>query len=178
MTQSSEKQDRLVLERGDGKQPLSLNLAETQVAMSRIHEIRNVNTATFGELLTVFISANSELSNAISAVRQELVKVDHRMNLLRSRLLIEEVPVILEERKLKNTQDVCSSLIMLNPEFAGLSYSYEVLKTSLEILESKVKTLRDAQFAVRDIAQLSFGKAFKSATLDTSDVRGRFAGEF
>ncbi len=170
--------NRFVLDRSDGKEPISLNLAETNIAMSRIHEIKNVNTATFGELLTVFISANSELSNAISTVRQELIKTDHKMNLLRSRLLIEEVPILIEDRKLKNTQDVCNSLIMLHPEYANLLYSYEVLKTSLEILESKVKTLRDAQFAVRDVAQLSFSKAFRPSSIDTQDVRSKFVGEF
>ncbi len=178
MTKIIDPKDHFVLDRVDGKQPLTLNLSETNVAMSRLHEIRNVNTGTFGELVTVFISANSELSNAIAFVRQELVKTDHKMSLLRSRLLVEEIPVLIEERKLKNTQDVCNSLIMLHPEFATLSYSYEVLKTSLDILESKMKTLRDAQFAVRDIAQLSFNKAFRSASMDVSDTRNKFSGEF
>ncbi len=178
MSKIFDPKDHFVIERNDGKPTLALDLSETNLAMSRLHEIRNVNTATFGELLTTFISANSELANAIASVRQEIVKVDHKISLLRSRLLIEEVPVLIETKKLKNTQDVCNSLIMLNPEYANLSYSYEVLKSALDILESKVKTLRDAQFAVRDIAQLNFSKAFKSTTLDSSDARGKWQGEF
>lgn len=170
--------DCFVLERTDGKQPITLNLSETNIAMSRINEIKNVNTATFGELLTVFISANSELSQAISIVRQELVRADHRLSLLRSKLLIEEVPLMIEDRKLKNTQDVCNSLIMLHPEFANLTYSYEVLKTALEILESKVKTLRDAQFAVRDVAQLNLNKAYTQRTTLNSSDDGKYTGEF
>jgi len=169
--------DVLTFYKSDDKPLIAVNLTDTNIALSRLHEIRNVNTATFGELISVFINANSELANGIASVRQKLVNTDHRLGLLRARLLIEEVPGMIEERKLKNTQDVCQSLIMLNPEFSSLSYSYEVLKTALEILESKVKTLRDAQFAIRDVAQLSFSKAFKSSTLDASDTR-KYSGEF
>ncbi len=165
--------DSFVLERNDGKQPIILKLTETNSAISRLSEIRNVNTATFPELLSVFINANNELSQATAVVRQELVRVDHRSNLLRAKLLIEEVPLIIEERKLKNTQDVCNSILLLNSEYASLVYSYEVLRSALEILDAKSKTIRDAQFAIRDVAQLNFDKAFKKSTLE-----GRYQGEF
>lgn len=169
--------NQFLIERTDGKSPMTLNLSETNIAMSRINEIKNVNTATFPELLTVFISANSELSNAISSVKLELVRSEHKLGLLRSRLLIEEVPVMLVERNLKGTVDTNNSLILMNETYSGLLFSYEVLKASLDILEGKAKTLRDAQFAIKSVAELSFRGSFnKKMTIDQSG--DRFQGEF
>lgn len=179
MSKLVDPNDHYVVEQGGSEKPIVLDMTASKLAFSRFHEIQNANTATFGELVTCFISANVELSNSIAKIKQELVKKDHRLSLMRARLLIEHVPVVLEQQKLKNTQEVCNSLILLNPEYSNLLFSYEALKAALEVLEAKIKTLRDAQFAIRDITQFNYDKKFtRSNAMDASDVRGKYSGEF
>jgi len=172
--------DCFVLDRGDKLAPITLKLQESNAAINRLHEIKNANVATFPELLTAFISANNELSQAIATVRQELVKIEHKTGLLRAKLLIEEVPIIIQERQLKNTQDICNSIMMLNPEYSNLVYSCEVLKSALDILEAKMKTIRDGQFAVRDVVQLNLDKPHSKKMSFSSNEwqEKKYVGEF
>ena len=148
--------DVLVVERGDTVAPITLKLSDTNAALSRLHEIRNTNAATFPELAATFIQASNELFQALATVRQELVKTEHRAGLLRAKLLVEDVPALLQSKGLKHTIDTCNALIDLDPEFSKISYTRDLLHGALLILENKLVTLKSAQFAIRDIARLSW----------------------
>ncbi len=152
--------DVLVIERGDTVAPIALQLSDTNAAMARLHEIRNTNAATFPELISVLIQASNELFQAIATVRQELIKNEHKVGQLRARLLIEEVPTIVAARQLKNTVDVCNAIMDLDPDYSRLTYTQELLNGAMLLLENKLTTLKSAQFAIRDIARLSFDGRF------------------
>ncbi len=148
--------DVLIVERGEATPPITLKLSDTNAALSRLHEIRNTNAGTFPELASTFIQATSELFQAVATVRQELIKTEYKLTQLRARLLVEEVSGIIEAKHLKNTVDMCNAVLALNPEYSKLSYAKELLDGALLVLEGKLTTLRGAQFAIGQIAKLSW----------------------
>ncbi len=150
-----------VVERGNGAiAPITLKMTDTNAAMSRLHEIRNTNAGTFPELASVFIQASNELFQAIATVRTELIKNEHKLEQLRSRLLIDDVPAIMLARNLKNTLEVSKAIMNQNSEYSELVYTQELLAGAITVLENKLVTLKSAQFAISQIAKLSFEGRF------------------
>lgn len=151
----------IVLSRGAKHPNVIIELKETQVAVQHLPHIKNATPATFPELVSVFTNSYYELSKAIGYLKMESASIDHELEYLRAQLLINEVPILLEARKLKSTVDTNNALIILDPRHRELSATKERFDAALALIEQRAKAITMAYYSLREIANMRFGAQYK-----------------
>lgn len=145
----------IILDRGFNKTPLVLELKDTLYAEDRLSDIRIVNSKTAPELICVFIEASRELVRAIGILEADLVEMSYDLENRHAYLLINEVPGILEAKRLKSSEDVREAVIQLDPMYSELKLKVNKLKQEKQRLNNRLHTIEKGYFSCQKIADVS-----------------------
>ena len=146
-----------IVPRGRTEAPILLELKDTREAEYRLSDIAVVNHAILPGLISAFTKGLAELARAMGVISFEKVKAQHRMEQRKSHLLIYEVPKIIEEKKLKTSEDIRTAIINLDPDFAELSQVQDNYEEVFENLKIRFKTIEHALYGCKTITQFKQG---------------------
>lgn len=143
----------------DGK-VITVELKKTKYAESRLLDIQTTNGNNLQELITVFLCACHELNRAISIINNHLALNKHQQDIIRSTVLIQKMPFLIDQCKQRSSEDVRNALIELDPEYQNNKKTTIMLETCFNNLKDKRKVIEMAYFSCQKIAE--FKNIYKS----------------
>lgn len=146
------EQTNLSLITHDGKK-IQLELEKTKYAENRLHDIQTVNIDNLQELLSVFLCSCHEINRALSVIGMELSFANHKKEIIGSTILIQKMPILIEQCKQRSSEDVRNALISLDPEFQEIKEKCLSFEIILNNLKDKRKVIEMAYFSCQKIAE-------------------------
>lgn len=121
-----------------------LNLTQTKIAESRLIEAKTVNAATYADLSYCFNESYRELKKALAEVGHRLGKANKRLDEAKSRVLIDELPEFIKEKKLKDTSETRMAYMVRDPEISSLMDQVNTMEAMEKLIEGKIKVMERA----------------------------------
>lgn len=135
----------------DGLTEYNIKLTRVLTAEARGEEIACVTPAKAPELLMTFNRAYLDASEAHSRLKYEETRAETAVALIRSTILLEKIPKILEEKKLSSSADVRQAIIDADPEFREAQERLDLIQAMIEYVKGKAKFLENCYTAVKKI---------------------------
>lgn len=130
---------------------LSLDLRSIMGTLNRLHEVAIVNAGTAPELMSALNKTWLDLGELVVVIRHRLMEAKNRLKEERSRILIDEVPRLLQEKKLTNSKDNRDALIDLNESYQSHQETVHQIEAILQWAIDKRDGVRNAWSSVRAI---------------------------
>jgi hypothetical protein len=142
---------RIVKEEDTGKSVIALDLADIRYTEQRIADIQHVNPHKAPELLTVFNQAYLQLGEHIARLTYQENRAANELDKIKGRLLIDEIPAIIADKKLSNSKDIRDALISADPTYQECKDLYDQLVAATALLKGKQKSIEMAYTSVKKI---------------------------
>jgi len=144
----------IVVGRGDPSMkeaPLRLEMGYVYLVESRIRDIAHTNESTAPELLAAFNEAWRVLDNYVTRLKAEAVLGKRTLDRERAKLVVDEIPAIIEAKDLPNTRDIRDSLVLMDPTYQEYEERVAYIDATLMLMEGKKKAMEMAYTAVKKI---------------------------
>lgn len=147
----------------NGMSVFKMDMTDINYAINeRINDIQHVNPHKAPELLTIFNQAYLGLGEYITNLEYQLNRAKNELDKIRARLLMDEIPQILEAKKLSNSKDIRDALIVANSE-------YQIGKDLVDQLDAVVANLQVKQ----DSVEMAYNSVKKILGTDSYDMSKR-----
>jgi hypothetical protein len=139
-----------------GSQPLCIDLSKVYSIEARIEEVAFVTPTKAPELLARFNEGYLFLHKQICLLEYELVQATREANKIRSIVLLDRVPVILEQKGLggKNragSEDLRNAILDGDEEYQSARETVEQVSCIIELLKGKLKAFEMAYTSVKKL---------------------------
>lgn len=151
----------------DGRE-VSLNLYSISKTLRRLGDVAVVNVSTAPELMAALNKAHLDLNELIVVAKHRLTQTQNAALEARSRIIIDEIPGILAQRKLKDCKENRDALLVLHESWRGWQESISEIETVVQYLRDKAKGVENAWNTVRSILNDKSGRPLAGRTPYTS----------
>jgi hypothetical protein len=135
----------------DGNKIFKMDITNVVYALGRIDDVQHVTPAKAPELLTVFNQAYLELTDHSTKLMYQLTRASNEVDTVKARILIDKIPVLIEEKKLPSSKDIRDALIAADPEYQAVKTTFDRIECLLENLKGKQKSIEMAYSSVKKI---------------------------
>ncbi len=119
----------ILIARGDGENPILLELKDTKYAESRVPDIRIVSPANAPDLLASFAEGLNELARAMGYISLEVIKSQTKLERRKANLILNEIPAILEKKGQRSSEDLRNAVLALDEIYCRLNEEVNSLKS-------------------------------------------------
>lgn len=150
MVSLNERYLSLVVPKGNGAvEPIMVDISPVSNALRRVPEIQRVTTANAGELMSIFTSAMTNASRAMSLVELELLSSKRNLKIVRAISILDRVESVLAERKIKSTADTREAALDLDPDVAQAQERLDILTVLSTELYNNYTELKEALYSTK-----------------------------
>lgn len=134
-----------------GAAPIEIDLAQLLIAEQRQDEIAMVTPIKAPELLALFNRSWRTADQHVTKLTSERVVGERELEQRRSRLLLDEIPAILESKGVKDSKDTRDAAIALDEKMVAINERVDALIAAVAYFKGKLKSFENAFTSVKKI---------------------------
>lgn len=138
---------------------LTLNFMAAFLAESRYDELATLTKEKLPEFISCMINGISELSRYIALLERESAIYSYKLDKRRSRLLVDIVPQQIEEKKLRSSEDLRSSMVELDEEYSKFQEEIIEVDYAKNMCKARLKALDAVYFSAQKIMETVRGNS-------------------
>lgn len=133
----------------DEGQILQIDLAGIARVMNRLSEVASITTAKAPELLSSLNTAHLDLGTLVTTVTYRIQHCKARLRREKARVLLDEVPRKLEDRKVTSSADLRAAIVEADPAVQAAQDTIDQLEAVLALLKTKREATEWAFTAIK-----------------------------
>ena len=134
-----------------GALPIKIDLASLLIAEQRQDEIAMVTPIKAPELLALFNRAWRTADEYVTKLTREKIAGEREQEQRKSRLLLDEIPAILEAKKVKDSKDTRDAAIALDDQMVTITERVDELTAAVAYFKGKLRSFENAFTSVKKI---------------------------
>jgi hypothetical protein len=124
-------------------------------AEQRLGEVAGLTPGKAPELLATYNQAWLDAQRYVVGLTHELDVAKAEANTRQATMVVDEIPAILEQKKLPNTVDVRKALIELDPTHKDLRERAAKIEAVIALLETKSKAFENAFTSIKRLISMN-----------------------
>lgn len=134
-----------------GDRPIEIDLANILIAEQRQNEVAMVTPMKAPELLSLFNGTWRDVDRLVTQLTAEKIAAERELERRTARLLLDEIPAILEAKKVKDSKDTRDAAIALDEKVITITDRVDQLTAAVAYFKGKLKSFENAFTSVKKI---------------------------
>lgn len=133
----------LAIPQFDDRPVVTLNFSNIKEGERRLIEARLVNPITYSDLEHSFNEGYREAKANLAVIGYEITQADRIFRRIRSELILDDYPIFLREKKMKDNATVRDAFLEKNPSYVDAQERINMLKAMEALVDGKIRVFEN-----------------------------------